>query len=259
MRKKMSIMAMVLVLFLTFTFTSEKAYQKSYAQDYLVGDVNGDQKIDVDDAVEILRQYAQISAAVKDDVINDFIYDVNLDYQITVEDAVKILEYYAKKAAGLSITWPDFQYKFGEILSANEPKMLISENGDIQYINKGQKIMILDAYNDKYIVVFNEEIYYLNTQYRSFQLIDTVNEDGKACQTYPKIGNILKYCNPKEDLTMTMNNGSISYITNNEKYAILEILPYGEFKVIKENGDIGRVTISLEYLKKYIYDITPEL
>lgn len=78
-----------------------------------IGDVNGNQLVDVSDAVEVLKYYAK-KAAGSNPVFsetaaeNDAIFklaDINNDNEITVHDAVLILTYYAKAAIGMQPTW----------------------------------------------------------------------------------------------------------------------------------------------------------
>ena len=79
------------------------------------GDVNGNQLVEVSDAVEVLKYYAKKAAGL-DPVFsettaeNEAIFklaDINNDNEITVQDAVLILTYYAKAASGGKPTWEE--------------------------------------------------------------------------------------------------------------------------------------------------------
>ena len=79
------------------------------------GDVNGNQLVEVSDAVEVLKYYAKKAAGLESvfsetTVENEAIFnlaDVNKDGEITVQDAVLILTYYAKAASGGKPTWEE--------------------------------------------------------------------------------------------------------------------------------------------------------
>ena len=77
------------------------------------GDVNGNQLVEVSDAVEVLKYYAKKAAGLnpvfsETATENEAIFnlaDVDKDGEITVQDAVLILTYYAKAASGGQPTW----------------------------------------------------------------------------------------------------------------------------------------------------------
>ena len=75
----------------------------------ILGDVNGDSIISVEDAVLVLTYYARQSAGLQPG--NDPAFsniqngDVDGNGVISVEDAVSILTYYARQSAGLSPDW----------------------------------------------------------------------------------------------------------------------------------------------------------
>ena len=79
------------------------------------GDVNGNQLVEVSDAVEVLKYYAKKAAGLESvfsetTVENEAIFnlaDVDKDGEITVQDAVLILTYYAKAASGGKPTWEE--------------------------------------------------------------------------------------------------------------------------------------------------------
>ena len=75
----------------------------------MLGDVDGDAMISVEDAVLVLTYYARQSAGLQPDTEAVFFHiqngDVDGNGVISVEDAVSILTYYAKQSAGLSPDW----------------------------------------------------------------------------------------------------------------------------------------------------------
>lgn len=75
-----------------------------------LGDFDGNDSIDVDDAVSVLTFYAKKAAGVAvDDLSDEQLYaaDIDADSSISVQDAVYILTYYAQTSAGLEPSWAD--------------------------------------------------------------------------------------------------------------------------------------------------------
>lgn len=75
-----------------------------------LGDFDGNDSIDVDDAVSVLTFYAKAAAGVAVDDLSDEQFnaaDIDTDGSITVQDAVYILTYYAQTSAGLEPSWED--------------------------------------------------------------------------------------------------------------------------------------------------------
>ena len=75
-----------------------------------LGDFDGNDSIDVDDAVSVLTFYAKKAAGVAvEDLSDEQLYaaDIDADGSITVQDAVYILTYYAQTSAGLEPSWAD--------------------------------------------------------------------------------------------------------------------------------------------------------
>lgn len=73
-------------------------------------DFDGNDSIDVDDAVSVLTFYAKKAAGVAVDDLSDEQFnaaDIDTDGSITVQDAVYILTYYAQTSAGLEPSWAD--------------------------------------------------------------------------------------------------------------------------------------------------------
>lgn len=75
------------------------------------GDFDGNDSIDVDDAVSVLTFYAKAAAGVAsiEDISDEQFNaaDIDFDGSITVQDAVYILTYYAQISAGLEPSWAD--------------------------------------------------------------------------------------------------------------------------------------------------------
>lgn len=75
-----------------------------------LGDFDGNDSIDVDDAVSVLTFYAKKAAGVAvEDLSDEQLYaaDIDADSSISVQDAVYILTYYAQTSAGLEPSWAD--------------------------------------------------------------------------------------------------------------------------------------------------------
>lgn len=75
-----------------------------------LGDFDGNDSIDVDDAVSVLTFYAKKAAGVAVEELSDeqlYAADIDTDGSITVQDAVYILTYYAQTSAGLEPSWAD--------------------------------------------------------------------------------------------------------------------------------------------------------
>ena len=80
------------------------------AASFDLGDFDGNDSIDVDDAVSVLTFYAKKAAGVAVDDLSDEQFnaaDIDTDGSITVQDAVYILTYYAQTSAGLEPSWAD--------------------------------------------------------------------------------------------------------------------------------------------------------
>lgn len=76
---------------------------------YTLGDVDGDGKVAVEDAVATLTEYARVSAALGGQLTpaQKTAADTDRDGTISVEDAVRILSYYARQSAGLDASFED--------------------------------------------------------------------------------------------------------------------------------------------------------
>lgn len=75
-----------------------------------LGDFDGNDSVDVDDAVSVLTFYAKKAAGVAVEELSDeqlYAADIDTDGFITVQDAVYILTYYAQTSAGLEPSWAD--------------------------------------------------------------------------------------------------------------------------------------------------------
>lgn len=90
------------ILSFTTAFPAQAAFD--------LGDFDGNDSIDVDDAVSVLTFYAKKAAGVAVDDLSDEQFnaaDIDTDGSITVQDAVYILTYYAQTSAGLEPSWAD--------------------------------------------------------------------------------------------------------------------------------------------------------
>ena len=73
----------------------------------LVGDINGDGKIDSKDAVLVLKSYAE--SLVSGNKSTDLAGDINNDGSVDSKDAVIILKYYAATLTGFSGSITEFK------------------------------------------------------------------------------------------------------------------------------------------------------
>lgn len=108
-----------------------------------LGDFDGNDSIDVDDAVSVLTFYAKKAAGVAvEDLSDEQLYaaDIDADSSISVQDAVYILTYYAQTSAGLEPSWidilpeiygpPAWQTAYYDLLLSGE---ISDENGNATY------------------------------------------------------------------------------------------------------------------------------
>lgn len=108
-----------------------------------LGDFDGNDSIDVDDAVSVLTFYAKKAAGVAvEDLSDEQLYaaDIDADSSISVQDAVYILTYYAQTSAGLEPSWADilpevygapaWQTAYYDLLLSGE---ISDENGNATY------------------------------------------------------------------------------------------------------------------------------
>ena len=75
-----------------------------------LGDFDGNDSVDVDDAVSVLTFYAKKAAGVAVDDLSGEQFnaaDIDANGSISVQDAVYILTYYAQTSAGLEPSWAD--------------------------------------------------------------------------------------------------------------------------------------------------------
>lgn len=125
------------------------------------GDINGDNNIAVEDAVEMLTAYAKRAAGLSDtlSVYQEKAADVDGDGQITVEDAVHTLNYYAKKAAGMTTSWEDVGvfwsspltgYTAYDLMSVNRADFLSGVNWDFVETGTGTKSPFFFGYTISY-------------------------------------------------------------------------------------------------------------
>lgn len=109
-----------------------------------LGDFDGNDSIDVDDAVSVLTFYAKKAAGVAVDDLSDEQFnaaDIDANGSISVQDAVYILTYYAQTSAGLEPSWADIVPEVPYVALAWKTayyNLLLSgeisdENGDATY------------------------------------------------------------------------------------------------------------------------------
>ncbi len=92
-----------------------------------LGDFDGNDSIDVDDAVSVLTFYAKAAAGVAVDDLSDEQFnaaDIDTDGSITVQDAVYILTYYAQTSAGLEPSWADIVPEVPYVAPAWKPLIM---------------------------------------------------------------------------------------------------------------------------------------
>lgn len=108
-----------------------------------LGDFDGNDSVDVDDAVSVLTFYAKKAAGVAVEDLSGEQFnaaDIDTDGSITVQDAVYILTYYAQTSAGLEPSWADilpevygapaWQTAYYDLLLSGE---ISEENGNATY------------------------------------------------------------------------------------------------------------------------------
>ena len=94
--------------------TYAEAYAAEFAYNFkAMGDMNGDGSVDLEDASDIIRTYAQhasggdvsvYQAAAEESTAPD-LADVNRDGAVEIADATLTMKYYAQTAAGLDADW----------------------------------------------------------------------------------------------------------------------------------------------------------
>ena len=270
MKKKAKVLLsilMVILIFLTVVSTmSTKAYA-FLADDFVVGDVNCDNEINVDDAVGILQHYAKTAAGISESVTEE-LYDVNCDNEINVDDAILLLQYYAKKAAGHSdIEWPPARYEFGQVVQYDSTQslyMLYDESGKcMKFLTNGDVFTVLKSVgNNKYMISYDAGIYYIKIEnYNSFvYLYDVRHFTYMSFYTYPDIGDIAFWYNGVFVIPLEVDDsGENETISLGDTFAILEKLGRDKYRIMKENGRTGTVIMELDDFCKSMYKMTPQL
>lgn len=227
---------------------------------YKKGDVNGDQSIDVSDAIEILRYYASKASGSKELVLNEYLYDFNSDGIIDVTDAVGVLTLYAQEAAGQIKN--DQYYSFGDLLTyeSTETMHKLTSEGKIVYIKVGDAITILKNHGNKeYLVGYKGSVYNL---YMEKQELFTyrINKGMEEYENFKTNANVTDFClwhGDSDIVIVDEENQFIANITYGDEFAILESLGYGQYKIVTDDGLIGIVTISLFDFCDLVYNITP--
>ena len=269
MKKKakvlLSILMTVLIFLTMFLTRNIKAYA-FLANNSVVGDVNCDNEVNVDDAVGILQYYAKTAVGISENVTKE-LYDVNYDGVISVDDAILVLQYYAKKAAGhTDIEWPPARYKFGQVVEYDSTQafyMLYDENGKcVKFLTKGDLFTVLKSVgNNKYMISYDAGIYYIKIEnYNPFvYLYDAKNFSHTSFYTYPNIGDIAVWYNGIFEIPFEADDSDENddVISLGDSFAILKKLGKDEYKIIRENGTTGTVFIELDDFLKSMYNVTP--
>lgn len=81
-------------------------YVRILYTEYLTGDVNEDEKVNITDAAYILECYASLSAGLNNKSYPDSA-DVDGNGKVEIMDASSVLAYYAHSAAGVNCNWHD--------------------------------------------------------------------------------------------------------------------------------------------------------
>lgn len=269
MKKKAKVLLSILMtvfIFLTMFLTRNIKAYAFLANNSVVGDVNCDNEVNVDDAVGILQYYAKTAVGISENVTKE-LYDVNYDGVISVDDAILVLQYYAKKAAGhTDIEWPPARYKFGQVVEYDSTQafyMLYDENGKcVKFLTKGDLFTVLKSVgNNKYMISYDAGIYYIEIEnYNPFvYLYDAKNFSHTSFYTYPNIGDIAVWYNGIFEIPFEADDSDENddVISLGDSFAILKKLGKDEYKIIRENGTTGTVFIELDDFLKSMYNVTP--
>lgn len=138
-----------------------------------LGDFDGNDSIDVDDAVSVLTFYAKKAAGVAVDDLSDEQFnaaDIDTDGSITVQDAVYILTYYAQTSAGLEPSWADilpevpyvapaWQTAYYDLMLSGEiPDSYGDTTYSLIYIDQDDNPeLLVNAYSDGKLYTYKED------------------------------------------------------------------------------------------------------
>lgn len=138
-----------------------------------LGDFDGNDSIDVDDAVSVLTFYAKTAAGVAvEDLNSDQLYaaDIDWDGSVTVQDAVYILTYYAQTSAGLEPSWADilpevpyvapaWQTAYYDLMLSGEiPDSYGDTTYSLIYIDQDDNPeLLVNAYSDGKLYTYKED------------------------------------------------------------------------------------------------------
>lgn len=258
---------MAIIIFVTVIFAMNQKVCAVWQDEFNIGDVNCDDNVNVDDAVEILRYYAK-KAAGSTEIVNEELYDVNYDGSISVDDAILVLQHYAKVAAGQTDKeWPPSRYHFGQVLtykSTQSMYMLLDENGTCSKILNGGDVFTILKYvgNNEYMISYDSGIYYIKIEnYKSFEwLFDAENFAYTSFYTYPEIGDFAVWYNgffiiPVE----TDDSEDTEIITLGDVFVILENMGKDKYKIMKKNGIIGTAIFERDDFCKSMYKLVTEV
>lgn len=138
-----------------------------------LGDFDGNDSIDVDDAVSVLTFYAKAAAGVAVDDLSDEQFnaaDIDTDGSISVQDAVYILTYYAQTSAGLEPSWADilpevpyvapaWQTAYYDLMLSGEiPDSYGDTTYSLIYIDQDDNPeLLVNAYSDGKLYTYKED------------------------------------------------------------------------------------------------------
>lgn len=125
------------------------------------GDIDGNNSVAVEDAVEILTAYARRAAGlpISLSAYQEKAADVDGDGQITVEDAVYTLTYYARKSAGIATSWEEIgvswsspltEYTAYDLMSVSRTDFLSGVDWNFVETGTGTKSPLFFGYTISY-------------------------------------------------------------------------------------------------------------
>lgn len=150
MNKKLKIM-ITLILTIIMTCASipiSNARADTEKSEFIVGDIDEDGAITINDAYKSLLYYARLEAGEKIEPVDTKRYDVNDDGKIDLEDSFEILLYYSKLEAGSEeIDWPPLSSKPVTTTSTQETAVTtsVSPNNDNLDINVNDTLMYIGS------------------------------------------------------------------------------------------------------------------
>ena len=144
------------------TATSASAYS-------LIGDVDGDGKVDAIDASQVLSYYAAVSCGQGAYICTD-VADVDGDGKVDAIDASSILSYYADLSVGKDAVWSKRSHNHDRITLKPQYRWTVKEWPDYSsettaYIDEESQVYVIDkdVFSDWYQVEFDDKaVGYIN-------------------------------------------------------------------------------------------------